>query len=399
MLVYVLNKRGEPLMPTTPRKARVLLEERKAVVVRKTPFIIQLTITTGETKQPVTLGVDSGYKNVGISAVSGDKELFASEVKLRTDIADLLTERRHYRRTRRNRLWYRKPRFNNRTRPEGWLAPSVEHRLNEHIKAVNLVKSILQVSLIVVEAAAFDIQKIKNPDIAGVEYQNGEQGGFWNVREYVLYRDGHICQACKGNKGDKVLNVHHIITRTDGGTDKPDNLITLCETCHKLYHEGKLELKVKKFKGFKAETVMSILRRKIVNRLRELGNIVSVTYGYITKSGRIALKLAKSHTNDAYVIAGADELRERAKALTGTFTRRNNRAIQLNRKGYKPSIRKKRYSLQPNDLVKFKDFIYRVKGVHSYGKQVKLEDDSKNVVNTNISHVELICYGKGLKFT
>ena len=94
------------------------------------------------------------------------------------------------------------------------------------------------------EVASFDIQKIKNPEITGGEYQQGEQLNFWNVREYVLFRDNHTCQYCHGKSGDKVLNVHHLESRKTGG-DAPNNLITLCETCHKKYHEGKIQLKQK----------------------------------------------------------------------------------------------------------------------------------------------------------
>ena len=394
--VFVLNMRGKPLMPTTAGKARKLLRKGLAKVIMRTPFTIQLTYATGETKQPVSLGVDTGYKHIGLSAVSSAKELFRSEVELRTDIPKLLSEKRQYRRTRRNRLWYRKARFLNRVKSKkaGWLAPSVEHRLNEHIKAVEFIKSILPVMEITVEAAAFDIQKIKDPDISGVEYQNGEQAGFWNVREYVLYRDNHICQACNGKSKDKILNVHHVTPRADGGTDRPDNLITLCESCHKAYHKGKLELKIKKHKTFKAETIMSILRWKIVNELRELGNAVSITYGYLTKSARIALKLEKSHANDAFCIAGGSG-QERTDVINGSFTRRQNRCTQLNRKGFKPSIRKVRYKLQPNDLVRFNGKAFLVKGMQNLGKYIKLAG-LKKPVKTEL--VNLIKYGKGLQF-
>ncbi len=396
--VYVLNKHGKPLMPTSPAKARRLLKAGKAKVVNRTPFTIQFIYGSAGYKQKVKLGVDTGYKHIGLSAVSSDKELFRSEVELRTDIPKLLSERRQYRRQRRNRLWYRPARFLNRgNKSKGWLAPSVEHRLDSHIKAINFVKSILPVTEINLEVAAFDIQKIKNPDIQGTDYQNGVQKDFWNVREYVLYRDNHTCQACNGKSKDKVLNVHHIIPRTAGGTNKPDNLITLCESCHKAYHSGKIKLEVKKHKAFKAETIMSILRWKIVNKLRELGNVVNITYGYITKSVRISLKLNKTHSNDAFCIAGGAE-QERMKLLNSSYTRRNNRAIQLNRKGYKPSIRRQRYKFQPNDLVKYGKEVLRVVGVHSYGKAVKLKNRLKETINVNIKKAELLTYGKGLKF-
>lgn len=153
--------------------------------------------------------------------------MFEAEVALRTDIVDLLATRRSYRSSRRNRKTrYRKARFLNRKRPDGWLAPSVQNKVDTHLKVINLVSNILPIKNIVIEVAQFDIQKIKNPDIEGVGYQGGEQLGFWNVREYVFFRDKHTCQFCKGKSKDKILNVHHIRSRKTYG-DRPNNLITL----------------------------------------------------------------------------------------------------------------------------------------------------------------------------
>jgi len=302
--VYVLNMRGQPLMPTRPRKARILLQENKAKVVKRTPFTIQLKYATGETKQDITLGVDSGFENIGLSAITANKEVYSCETKLRTDMVKLNSERRQYRRARRGRnTWYRQPRFDNRKKPEGWLAPSIRHKLDSHIKLIEKIKSILPVTKIEIEVAAFDIQKIKNPEISGKEYQNGVQKDSWNAREYVLYRDNHTCQACKGKSKDPILEVHHIISRQIGG-NSPDNLLTLCETCHEKVSTGKLKLDVKIPTGFKPETFMSMVRWKLVNKLRDAGNIVNHTYGYITKFDRIALGLEKSHSTDAFVIAG-----------------------------------------------------------------------------------------------
>jgi hypothetical protein len=302
--VYVLNMRGKPLMPTTPRKARILLKEGKAKIIKRTPFIIQLKYATGEAKQEIILGVDSGYEIIGLSAVTSKKEVYSVDVKLRTDIVKLNSERRQYRRARRYKnTWYRQPRFLNRRKPDGWLAPSIEHKLNSHIKLINKVKEILHISHIVIEVASFDIQKIKNPAISGIEYQNGDQREFWNVREYVLHRDDYTCQQCKGKSKDPILEVHHIVSRQVGG-DRPDNLLTLCSTCHSRVSKGKLELEVKPSMTFKAETFMSTVRWILVNKLRDSGNTVTLTYGYITKNNRILLGLPKSHINDAFVIAG-----------------------------------------------------------------------------------------------
>ncbi|MBT9164608.1 MAG: hypothetical protein DDT23_00610 [candidate division WS2 bacterium] len=282
----------------------MLLRQNKAVVVNRTPFTLQLLYATGESKQPIALGVDSGYTYIGLSAVTEKQELYSSEVALRTDMVKLNSERRQYRRARRSRnTWYRQPRFLNRKKPEGWLAPSIQNKFDSHIKVINRVKSILPVSRIKVGVAAFDTQKIKNPDISGTDYQNGIQKDFWNTREYVLYRDDHTCQHCKGKSKDPILEIHHRVSRQTGG-DRPDNLITLCNTCHQKVSKKKLVLDIKPSKGFKAETLMSTVRWMLVNRLRESGNVVN--YGYITKSKRIELGLSKSHSNDAFVIAGGN---------------------------------------------------------------------------------------------
>ena len=307
MLVYVLNKHGKPLMPCHPAKARILLKQGRAKVVQRTPFTIQLLFGSSGYKQPITLGVRPGYSRVALSAVTENRELYAAEVELRSDIARLLAERRQYRRFRRYRKTrYRKPRFLNRRRPEGWLPPSIQHRLDSHIKAVRKVTQILPVTEIRVQVAAFDIQKIKNPDISGEEYQNGEQAGFWNVREYVLYRDNHTCQICKGRSRDSVLEVHHIIPRPEG-TDRPDNLITLCQTCHRKLHAGKLKVELKAGEGFKPESFMSTIRWKLVEKLKNITENVSITYGYITKQRRSELGLPKTSLNDAFVIAGGSK--------------------------------------------------------------------------------------------
>ena len=199
MLVYVINRHGKPLMPCKPQKARKLLKEQKAKVVKRTPFTIQLLYGSSGYKQDVTLGVDTGSKTTGVSATTENKEVFSAEVALRNDIVDLLSTRRMLRRSRRSRKTrYRQSRFLNRKKPEGWVAPSVQNKIDTHIKVVKMVHDILPITKVVVEVAQFDIQKIKNPDIRGEEYQQGEQLGFYNVREYVLFRDKHNCQHCNG---------------------------------------------------------------------------------------------------------------------------------------------------------------------------------------------------------
>jgi len=296
--------RGQPLMPTTPQKARTLLKQGKAKVISRTPFTIQLKYATGETVQPITLGVDAGSKKIGLSATTKMDELYSSEIILRTDIVGLLSARCQFRRARRSHTTrYRAPRFNNRRKPDGWLAPSIEQKINTHLKAIEQLYRILPISRIIVEVAAFDIQKIKNPTIGGIDYQQGEQLDFWNVREYVLFRDGHKCQHCKGKSKDKILNVHHIESRKAGG-DAPNNLITLCKTCHNKHHKGELTVKVKRGQSFRDATFMGIMRWAFYNQLKAQYPNVSLTYGYITKNTRIHNGLDKAHRIDARCISG-----------------------------------------------------------------------------------------------
>ena len=308
MVVYVLNKHGRPLMPCSPCKARKLLKQGKAKVKRTEPFTIQLLYGSSGYTQDITLGIDAGSKHIGVSATTKKKELYAADVEIRNDIVDKLSTRRQYRRGRRNRKTrYRKPKFQNRTKSKhkGWLAPSIESKINSHFRVIKDVYKILPVSKIVVETASFDTQKIQNPDISGVGYQQGDQMGFDNVREYVLWRDGHTCQCCKGKSKDNVLEVHHIESRKTGG-DAPNNLITLCRTCHSGYHKGtvKLPSKIKRGMSFRDSTFMGIMRWAFYNRLKELYHNVYMTYGYITKHNRIKNHLPKEHYIDAYCIAG-----------------------------------------------------------------------------------------------
>ena len=309
MLVYVLNIDGQPLMPTSRfGKVRRLLKTKQAKVIKRCPFTIQLLYETKDIVQDITLGVDSGSKTIGLSATVENKELYASEVTLRNDIVELLSIRRQLRLSRRNRKTrYRAPRFDNRvsSKKQEWLAPSIRQKIDCHLKAIGNVYKILPITNINIEVASFDIQKIKNPTIQHEQYQQGEQLDFFNVREYVLFRDNHTCQYCKGKSKDKVLNVHHIESRQIGG-NAPNNLITLCETCHSKYHKGLIELSktIKRGMKFNDATFMGIMRWSLYNKLKETYSNVSLTYGYITKNTRIENNLPKAHYIDARCISG-----------------------------------------------------------------------------------------------
>lgn len=212
----------------------------------------------------------------------------------------------------------------------------------------------------------------------------------------MLYRDNHTCQHCHGRSKDTILEVHHLKSRQIGG-DRPENLIALCATCHKKVSQGKLKLQVKPSQVFKAETFMTTIRWQLVEALKNKGNCVSVTYGYITKSKRIALGLYKSHSNDAFLIAdGRDQ--ERTTLFLVTQNRRHNRSLQTNRKGFKPAIRRQRYPYHPGDLVLLGKLILAVKGMFNYGKWVRLMDSTGKTYNIASSKVKLLKYQRGFSF-
>ena len=355
-MVYVISQNGQPLMPTENHaKVRILLKNKKAKVIKRCPFTIQLAYDSTNYTQDITLGVDSGSKHIGLSATTRSKVLFESDVELRNDIVNLLSIRRQNRRTRRNRKTrYRKPRFNNRRRKEGWLAPSVQNKVDSHLTVIRKVHEILPITKVIVEVASFDIQKIKNPMISGTEYQQGEQLDFWNVREYVLFRDGHICQCCKGKSKDKILNVHHIESRHTGG-DAPNNLITLCETCHTGYHKGiiKLPKTIHRGMSFKDATFMGIMRWAFYNKLKEIYPNVNLTYGYITKNTRIKNSLPKEHYTDARCISGNPKAISSGTVYYQKKVRCHNRQIHKNTI-LKGGIRKRNQA--PYDVMGFRLF-------------------------------------------
>lgn len=302
--IYTRSKKNNALMPTE-RGGRIgyLLRHGKAHVVSRVPFVVQLDYESPTYTQAVSLGIDAGSKHIGVSASTEKKELFAAQVELRSDVTKLLSDRRELRRTRRYRKTrYRKPRFDNRRKKVGWLAPSVEQKVGSHLKVIRLVRGLLPLSRITIEVAQFDIQKIKIPNIAGEDYQQGEQSGFWNVREYVLARDGYRCVHCKGKSKDPILNVHHLESRKIGG-NSPSNLVTLCESCHKSYHQGEFELKIKRGRPFRDASVMNIMRWAVYERARSEFSNVNLTYGYVTKHTRIENGIAKTHAADAFCIA------------------------------------------------------------------------------------------------
>jgi RRXRR protein/HNH endonuclease len=413
--VCVINQNGRVLMPTTPRKARILERSGKAKRIGYRPYTIQLTYGTRGYIQPITLGIDAGYLHIGFSAVTESKEIIGGELDLLEGMSERITEKARYRRVRRSRLRHRPSRFDNRKRPEGWLAPSIQHKYDAHLKIINRIKSRLPISKIIIELAPFDIQKIKNPDIQGTEYQQGERLGYTNLTAYIRHRDGYKCQNpdCKNKSKDKILQIHHLGYWKQDRSNRPSNLVTLCDKCHiSKNHQPKgfLHGWQPRTKSFKPETFMSIIYRKLIEKTG-----AETTFGYITSFVRHELDLDKSHHNDAFIIAGGT-IQERCKPLLLEQVRRHKRSMEQfydakyidTRDGSKQSgsvlhsgrrtrnknlngenlrvfrgqkvskgqrrIKRLQYKFSPSDLVKFEGKVFEVIGMQNLGTGVKLKN-------------------------
>jgi hypothetical protein len=403
MLVYVLNNSSTPLMPCSAAKARNLLKEHKAKVIKREPFTIQLKYGSSGYKQDITLGVDAGSKIIGLSATTIKQELYSAEVLLRNDIVKLLAARNQSRKVRRSRLRYRKPRFLNRVKNKhrGWIAPSIQNKIQTHLTVVDNIYKILPISKIIVEIASFDIQKIKNPSISGTEYQQGDQLGFWNTREYVLFRDSHKCQGRKDCK-NKILNVHHIESRKTGG-DSPGNLITLCTECHKDYHKGTLKLNLKRSVSFKNAAFMGIMRWSFYNKLKDLYHDVNLTYGYVTKNTRITNNLPKEHRIDALCISSNHHVDRLGYYYFYKKVRCHNRQIHKTKilKGGIKRLNQAQFEVKGFrlfDKVKYQSNLYYIFGRRNSGFfDIRTLDGTKvNKGNVNCKSFKLIERRKNL---
>jgi len=303
MLVFVINKHGKPLMPCFPRKARLLLKNKKAKIVNYKPFTIQLLYGAAGYTQETNLGIDTGSKHIGLAVTTQDKVLIKGQIDLRQDVKSLLETRkilRHSRRTRNTR--YRKPRFLNRikSKKENWLPPSVKSRVDNTINWISKFYKLLPKCKLTLEVGKFDIQKIENPDIQGVGYQQGELYQYRNRIAYLIARENNTCQFCKKpyKQGDS-WRLHHIFGKDK---DRPQDWALLHESCHIELHKSNKEklLRKQKSKSYKESAFMNIIRRTLFIKYPD----AKFTYGNVTFQDRCDLGLSKTHYNDAIAISG-----------------------------------------------------------------------------------------------
>lgn len=438
-MVYVLNKDGKPLMPTNRcGHVRKLLKSGKAIVVKRKPFTIKLTYDTPDCVQPISLGVDTGYTHVGVSAVTDTHEVYAAQVELLTGQKKRLDDRRKYRRTRRNRLRHRPPRFENRRRKSGWLPPSLQHKVDSHIRIVEGIKAILPITEVHFEIGNFDTHKMKKPSIRPWQYTEGEMKGFDSVKEYVKNRDNYTCQLCgKQHKDGKGLVVHHFLYWKGRRSNNPNEMVTLCDTCNSVAnHEKSGPLwgwEPKQLRQLQQATFMNALAVRLMTVYPD----ADFMYGELTAQRREEYNIPKSHTNDAFIIAGGKSQLRFDFPFNVEQRRRNNRSlekfydakyidsrdgskqpgkvlssIRVKRKtppkdsGFrqfrqskvskgKRYIRKKRYFYQPGDLVVTPLGKAVVKGTICSGNSMQFYTLSRTFAPSKVKPIK---FGKGFCF-
>jgi len=391
----------------------MLIKTGKAKIIGYAPFTIQLKYATGEARQPILIGVDTGAKYTGIAVCTENAVLAAGTIEFRRDIPKLLITRKEYRRGRRYRKTrYRQPRYLNRARRDGWLPPSIQSRVDHTIRWIEKFKNHVPCVALRVEVGKFDIQKLMNPDISGAEYQKGDLYGYWNERLYIFARDGYTCQICHGKSGDKRLRTHHIDQRKAAGSDRAANQATVCETCHAGFHQGLIKHKFKKPTQYKDPPFMNILRRQIFNRLE-----CEITYGNRTLVDRQFLGLKKSHDNDAIAVSGARKIsvddsvrfyikqfRKKKRSLHEAKPRRGRiRKNTTSKRNMKNTPRQDGFSL--NDNVRVFDKVGYISGFTVGGAYVKASDgtyitlEGKQYKQVPIKAMQLICHNNNWQVT
>lgn len=384
-MTFVLNEKGEPMMPCENVVARLLLKNKQAKVVKTYPFIIKMLTETTDFKQELIEAEDTGSSKIGSAVVNSSNEvIYLSETEIRNDIADKMKRRAKYRRNRRNRKTrYRKCRFLNRknSKKTGRFSPTMTSKINAHLKESKFIHKILPITESRIETANFDPHALKNPEVLKdlKLYQEGYNYGFANTKAYILDRDNYRCQNKKCISKCKKLEVHHIVFRRNNGSDEASNLITLCKVCHDDLHAEKLilNLKGKKKGALKHATQMNSIR---IQLMKMLPNAIE-TYGFVTKEHRQKMNLPKEHFFDAVAIASknkdisfrTDEIIYKKCVSKGDYQRAKGVRSQL-----KIPVGKIQ-GFRKFDTVKFRGGNYFIKGRMTIGYVFLMGIDSQNI--------------------
>ena len=441
MSVAVISNTGIRLMPTSEYRARHLLKAGKAVIEQYRPiFTIRLTDREEGKTQPIEYACDTGYQHVGVSIKSEKHEFVHAQYDMLSNETERHNDRRKYRRTRRNRKRYRKPRFDNRSRKNKEMAPSLRHRKENQINLFESFCKVMPITSATFEMGKFDTQLLQaiadgKPLPEGKDYQQGSKYLFQTEREAVFSRDHYTCQVCgKSVKDGVILHTHHIGYWKGYRSNRISNLLTVCEHCHTAKNHkpgGALWGLEPQSTNLAAATYMSTVRwaiyRELVLKHPEID--IHIQYGAKTSVTRKSLHLAKTHANDAYCI-GSLHPRHRTTELVYQKKRRNNRILakfydakyidirdgkkksgsllscgrtnrresrrsDKNQRIYRgkkcssgrTSVRKNHYAYQPGDTIVFHSQRFVVNGSHCKGARVIL-GTGKSVKATDLTCIK-----------
>lgn len=414
--VFVLSSTHQPLMPCHPARARQLLTAGRAAVYRTTPFTIILQDRAEGNVQPVEFKVDPGSKTTGIALVGdfpqqGNVVLVGINLQHRGDtIRKRLTDRRALRRGRRHRKTpYRAARCDNRPRPQGWLAPSLQSRVaNVFTWLARLVKR-APVTACQVETVRFDTQAIQNPEITGVEYQQGALAGY-EVREYLLEKWHRRCAYC--GKAGVPLEIEHLTPRAQGGSNRVSNLTLACRPCNQKKGNrtaaefGHPALQAEAKAPLKDAAAVNATRYAIGNAIRATGLPTSFWSGGRTKRNRVTQGYPKDHWIDAACVgeAGAAVVLNGIKPLIITATGHGQRqVVRTDRYGFPRGAAgrvKRPYDFQTGDIAKLKVPKGKYAGTH-FGRIAGIRADGRfdlNQITSRWVNFTLIQRGDGYTY-
>ena len=339
--VFVVNKDGRPLSPTFNfAKVRKLLKAGDAVIEQHHPFAIRLLKETTCYTQEIDYDTDLGFQHAGISVKSEKDEYLHMQADMLDDSKKMHDNRRKNRRNRRSRKRYRPPRFDNRKKEEGWIAPSIQDRMDNQLRLFEKIAKVCPISMVHVEVGRFDTQALEAvekglPLPEGKDYQQGPRYGFDTLREAVFYRDGYTCQVCKASpfsdsKNKPILVIHHALFWKGDHTDRMGSLMTLCTGCHTSTNhqpDGILWGLEPGSSNKAGAAFMNVVRWKIYNTICDMGYNVKLTYGAVTKRERLTRRIEKTHANDAYCV-GRFHPRHRMEQTHIRKRRRNDRVLE-----------------------------------------------------------------------
>jgi len=416
-MIFVLNKNKQPLNPCHSAVARKLLKTGKAVVHKKYPFTIRLKELKASKNQDFRLKIDYGSRYTGLAIINNSKVIWLAQIYHKTNIKSNMDSRRTLRRARRNRKTrYRKARFNNRKRKEGWIPPSLQSRVDNIKNWVIRLRKLCPLTHISYENVKFDTQLMQNPEISGVEYQQGELQGY-EVREYLLEKIGRKCAYCGAENVS--LEIEHIIPKIRGGSNRVSNLTLACRDCN----QAKGSMTAEEFghpevhdlvkKPLKDAALVTATRWKVYDALVSTGLEIECGTGARTKMNRIKLGLPKDHHWDAVCVGQSTPEKVVFKTNDVLYIKAKGRGshcrTNLDKYGFPRGYlarQKSFFGFQTGDIVKaivpkgkYKGSWIGAVACRKRGEFVIKNNEGKKIAETNYKNCKVLSRADGYEYT